>query len=229
MEKSYPNAMECPICYTNAPTYVINCGSTVEHTVCDTCEVTMRMKEPATREGRILKCPMCRVPEKVPGKRTSFSYEYELSQLYAAPMRAPVRAPVQVRNVAYDWQQIADTIRVLPLATQERYIRMYPQIRPYVEPIYDPLEAVIDIVAPVAPHRLAVESAIAQAEARIPFAAQVAPVAPVRPPRADYHAFCESGNRAAGTCPTRGKTERKCSHAGCNKFVCRSCRQCLTH
>jgi len=222
-------SIECPICYTNAPTYVINCGSTVEHAVCDTCEVTMRMKEPATREGRVLKCPMCRVPEKVPGKRTSFSYEYELSMLYA-PVRAPVRAAPapRLRDPQDEWAAVAERIRDLPEVSRDRYIRMYPQIRPYFEPIYDP--AVIDLVAP-RPHRLAVEAAIAQAE-RQPFAAQVAPAnqAAMRPPRpVDYHAFCQSGNREAGVCPTRGKTERKCSHPGCTKYVCRSCRQCLTH
>ena len=81
--------MECFICYTNLPTYVINCGSKVEHKVCDQCEVTMRMKEPATRKGRILKCPMCRENEIAPGKRTAFSYEYELSKMYetATPSR----------------------------------------------------------------------------------------------------------------------------------------------
>ena len=188
----------------------------------------MRMKEPATREGRVLKCPMCRVPEKVPGKRTSFSYEYELSMLYA-PVRAPVRAPApRLRDPQDEWAAEAGRIRDLPEVSRDRYIRMYPQLRPYFEPIYDP--AVIDLVAP-RPHRLAVEAAIAQAE-RQPFAAQVAPAnqAAMRPPRpVDYHAFCQSGNREAGVCPTRGKTERKCSHPGCTKYVCRSCRQCITH
>lgn len=74
--------MECPVCYAASPTYVINCGSTTPHTICDTCEVTMRMKEPATRNGRALKCPICRGVEKVSGRRTSFSYEYELAALY---------------------------------------------------------------------------------------------------------------------------------------------------
>ena len=197
--------MECPICYTNTPTYVVNCGSTVEHTVCDQCEVSMRMKEPATREGRVLKCPMCRVPEKVPGKRTSFSYEYELSHMYSS---APVRQAPRV--VQEDWASIADSIRPLPQVMQNRYIRMYPQLATYFE-VYNP---VIDLVE------------------RQPFAARVAPAnqSAMRPPRpAEYHAFCQSGNRESGVCPTRGKTERKCSHAGCAKFVCRSCRQCLTH
>lgn len=225
MEKTYPNAMECPICYTTEPTYVVNCGSTVEHKVCDQCEVSMRMKEPATRNGRILKCPMCRVPEKTPGKRTAFSYEYELSHLYESKP-APVRAVSM--HAAENWEQVADTIRLLPRVTQDRYIRMYPPLRPFFEPMYIP-EPVIDLSRQ--PHRMAAEAAIARAERR-PFAAQVAPEnrAAMRPPSPpQYHAFCQSGNREAGTCPTRGKTERKCSFIGCTKFVCRACRRCNTH
>jgi hypothetical protein len=74
--------MECPVCYAASPTYVINCGSTTPHTICDTCEVQIRMKEPATRNGRVLKCPICRGVEKVSGRRTAFSYEFELQALY---------------------------------------------------------------------------------------------------------------------------------------------------
>jgi hypothetical protein len=205
--------MECPICFCADPTYVINCGSTTEHKICDSCEVQLRMKSPATRDGRVLKCPMCRGEEKVPGKRTAFSYEYELSHLYAAPP-APVRAPrVRITPADEDWQQVAYSIRDLPRDLQDRYIRMYPRLRPYFE-IYNPLEEVIDLV---------------NAIDRQPFAAQVAENRnAVRAP-AEYHAFCQSGNREAGVCRTRGKTERKCSHPGCTKFVCRSCRQCLTH
>jgi len=215
MGKRQTNAMECPICFCADPTYVINCGSTTEHKICDSCEVQLRMKSPATRDGRVLKCPMCRGEEKVPGKRTSFSYEYELSQLYSAPVaRAP--APVRVTQAEQDWGQLADSLRDLPRDLQDRYVRIYPRLRPYFE-IYNPLEEVIDLV---------------NAIDRQPFAAQVAPAnrAAMRPPNpVEYHAFCQSGNRAVGVCPTRGKTERKCSHPGCAKFVCRSCRQCLTH
>jgi hypothetical protein len=188
--------MECPICYTNAPSYVINCGSTVEHTVCDTCEVTMRMKEPATSKGRILKCPMCRVPEKVPGKRSTFSYEYELSKMYApaqrpAPRPTPRPAPRPVRP-PQDWATIADRIRNLSVVTQQLYIRIYPQLAPYFEN-YIP-----------------------------------EPVAATQAMRPD-NAYCQSGRRETGVCGTRSKTKRKCTHIGCEKFVCRSCRQCLTH
>ena len=80
--------MECPVCYGNA-SYVVNCGSS--HKICDSCEVTLRMKEPATREGRHLTCPVCKVVEKVSGKRSTFSYEYELKALYGTPKVRPVQ------------------------------------------------------------------------------------------------------------------------------------------
>ena len=198
--------MECPICYTNAPTYVINCGSTVEHKVCDTCEVTMRMKEPATIKGRLLKCPMCRITETEPGERSSFSYKYELSQIYRESCPPRPVPPRPVRQVQEDWSTVANRIRELPTVTQQRYIRIYPQLAPYFEN-YIP-------------------------DARQPFAAQVAPANrdAVRPPTPIIHqAFCQSGRRESGLWQSRGKTKRKCTHAGCDKFVCRSCRQCLTH
>ena len=71
--------MQCPICYKPS-NYEVQCGSV--HTICDSCEVQTRMKSPATREGRILICPICHVKEKIPGKRTAFSYEYELREMY---------------------------------------------------------------------------------------------------------------------------------------------------
>ena len=194
--------MECPICYTNESTYVINCGSSVQHTVCDSCEVTMRMKEPATSKGRILKCPMCRVPEKVPGKRSTFSYEYELSKIYAPAPRPARPAPLRVDV----WATFAERIRVLSIATQQRYIRIYPQLAPYFE------------------------NYIPEPIARQPFAAQVSPeTRAMRPTPIVHNAYCQGGRRESGLCGTRSKTKRKCTHIGCDKFVCRSCRQCLTH
>jgi len=186
--------MECPICYTNAPTYVINCGSTVEHKVCDTCEITMRMKEPATSKGRLLKCPMCRITEKEPGERSSISYKYELSQLYGARPRETVR-----------WEVLADNIRLLSRAGQLHYIRRYPELRPYFENY---------VPADQDPIVRQVQAQVAQVQAQHP---------------QPIHAFCQSGRRESGLCQTRSKTQRKCTYLGCNKFVCRSCRQCLTH
>ena len=176
----------------------------------------MRMKEPATNKGRLLKCPMCRVTEKEPGERSSFSYKYELAQLYgAAPPRAvptppipPRQVPIPPRPVAAplrteDWAAVADRVRQLPINMRHRQIWLYPQLEPYFENYI-----------------------------RQPFAAQVAPQnrAAIRPePTQIYHAFCQGGRRETGGCQTRSKTKRKCTHAGCHKFVCRSCCQCLTH
>jgi hypothetical protein len=99
--------MECFICYTNLSTYVINCGSKVEHKVCDQCEVTMRMKEPATRKGRILKCPMCRENEIAPGKRTAFSYEYELSKMYETAVPPARILPLYIDENT-EWSDVLD-------------------------------------------------------------------------------------------------------------------------
>jgi hypothetical protein len=185
--------MECPICYTNAPTYVINCGSTVVHKVCDTCEVTMRMKEPATNKGRLLKCPMCRVTEKEPGERSTFSYKYELDHLYrAAPRPRSVAVP---RGHTQDWAVVAERVRQLPTNMQHRHIWIYPQLAPYFENYIQ-----------VAPQNRA-----------------------MRPEPPQIQAFCQGGRRETGECQTRSKTKRKCTFIGCDKFVCRSCRQCLTH
>ena len=170
----------------------------------------MRMKEPATRDGRILKCPMCREPEKVPGKRTAFSYEYELSKLYepSPDKRARERAlaPIVARNLEYDWELLADTIRDFSQETQERYIRSYPQLERYNQ-----IQA-----ASISMIQESVIQEVNEVYGRDEFLQ-------------DYHAFCQSGNRLAGTCPTRGKTERRCSFLGCNKFVCRRCHHCNTH
>jgi hypothetical protein len=92
------------------------------------------------------------------------------------------------------------------MITQQRYIWMYPQLAPYFEN-YIPY-------------------------ARQPYAAQIAPEnrSAMRPPTPIIHnSFCQGGRRETGACQTRSKTKRKCSHIGCDKFVCRSCRQCLTH
>lgn len=75
--------MTCPVCYIKNSNYTVNCGSS--HTICESCEVQLRMKEPSTQFGRQLKCPICKVVENVSGKRTTFSYEYELNQLYNKP------------------------------------------------------------------------------------------------------------------------------------------------
>ena len=200
--------MECPICFTNNPTYVINCGSITPHVVCNTCEVQLRMKSPATSEGRVLKCPMCRGIEKVPGKRTSFSYEYELNELYSQPVApTPTRRAESVGEPIW-WQRLAESISVMPIAQQETYLRSYPNLRPFMlNEIYVPSNA-------VASARAQLESSRLELQARRLH---------------DYHSFCQSGNRETGICMTRGKTERKCSYESCYKFVCRTCNMCIDH
>jgi hypothetical protein len=41
--------------------------------------------------------------------------------------------------------------------------------------------------------------------------------------------YCQSGNRELRQCTTKSKTKRMCTFLGCTKYVCRSCRQCITH
>ena len=229
---------ECIVCYESNPSYVIQCGSVVPHIICDKCEATMRVKEPATREGRILRCPICRGKEKNPGKRTAYSYELELAHMYekmpetyfvrqevmrvaehagVPPVRqAPVQAmvqspiPVMVRDaivreswassvadviaVQDRWGTIADSIRLLSRESQERYVRLYPNLRVYFPDIQP---------APPAP--------------------------PAERRRSVVSEYCESGNREAGICTTRSRTSRNCSYDGCDRLVCRSCRQCTNH
>jgi len=50
--------MECIVCMESAANYVVQCGSTVEHTMCYSCALNWRAKsEPMT-------CPVCRGVEK---------------------------------------------------------------------------------------------------------------------------------------------------------------------
>jgi len=208
--------MECPICYSNEATYVIQCGSTTTHAVCDHCEVQMRMKEPATTKGRILKCPMCRVKETKVGKRSTYSYEYELSKIYET-----VRPRV---SQAENWEEVADAIRDMPRITIARYIRMYPQLARHFE-LYEqhPVDAPAQRVQPAS--RVQAAQAVSAAQSR---AAQAVP----RPQTAPVQAapiYCQSGNRELRQCTTKSKTKRICTFLGCTKYVCRSCRQCITH
>ena len=120
-------SMECPICVSNNATYVIQCGSKIKHSICDECEATMRMKVKPTKDGRMLKCPMCRTQERKPGKRTALSYDYELSKV-----RDEMKLQVYQERARDQWETIADSIRYLSKELQEKYINDYPQIRPYL-------------------------------------------------------------------------------------------------
>jgi hypothetical protein len=74
--------MECMICYEGEAKYKIQCGSSVPHCICFTCEKTMRLKAAPSHDGRMLTCPFCRQEEKEAGLRSRSSYEAELKLLY---------------------------------------------------------------------------------------------------------------------------------------------------
>jgi len=83
--------MECMICYEGGAKYKIQCGSSVPHCICFTCEKTMRLKAAPGHGGRVLTCPYCRQEEKEAGLRSRSSYEEELKMLYEQMYPKPVR------------------------------------------------------------------------------------------------------------------------------------------
>lgn len=89
--------MECLICFepTTVP-YEIKCGSKVAHEICHSCETTLRLQTKPTRNGRTIKCPVCRRDEQSNGNRTRASYEAELRVLYRElyPRILPFERPV---------------------------------------------------------------------------------------------------------------------------------------
>ena len=70
------------ICYEASAKYKIQCGSSVPHCVCFTCEKTLRLKAKPGHGGRMITCPYCRQEEKEAGLRSRSSYEAELKVLY---------------------------------------------------------------------------------------------------------------------------------------------------
>lgn len=71
------------ICYDQGAKYKIQCGSSVPHCICNTCEKTLRLKAKPGKQGRMVTCPFCRKEEKEAGLRSRTSYEAELKMLYA--------------------------------------------------------------------------------------------------------------------------------------------------
>ena len=124
--KAYAN-MECPICLSNNTTYVIQCGSKINHSICDECEATMRMKVKTASGGRMLKCPMCRTQETKVGKRTVRSYEYEMSK-----GTEEMKLQLYQERIMDQWESLANSIRYLSKEKQEKYINDCPAIRPYL-------------------------------------------------------------------------------------------------
>ena len=87
------NAMEteCPVCLeTVTDVYTINCDAS--HKICDSCEGAWRLKMPITGQGvpsRVLKCPLCRGEEPVPGDRSKLSLQMELNSVYSQLVHRP--------------------------------------------------------------------------------------------------------------------------------------------
>ena len=78
------------ICYSGEAKYKIQCGSSVPHCVCFTCEKTLRLKAKPGHGGRMVMCPYCRTEEKEAGLRSRSSYEAELKVLYEQMYHKPV-------------------------------------------------------------------------------------------------------------------------------------------
>jgi hypothetical protein len=60
--------MDCMVCMDPvdaSQVYVVQCGSSVDHTMCQTCADSWRSKMLLTAKGRKITCPSCRVPELV--------------------------------------------------------------------------------------------------------------------------------------------------------------------
>ena len=84
------------ICYEGEAKYKIQCGSSVPHCVCFTCEKTLRLKAKPGHGGRMVTCPYCRTEEKEAGLRSRSSYEAELKVLYEKMYpKEPVRSHYQ--------------------------------------------------------------------------------------------------------------------------------------
>ena len=218
----------------NFPSYVIHCGSTVPHSVCDECEVKMRMRD----THHMVKCPICRVTEETSGVRTPKSYEYELSKLY--------------ENDEDHWSLMASGLRTKSSEERERYILKYPKLRQYFqEPrtVISPTRAAaMNSMFPNLPPRQQIQEPVVRNR-------RVTPVSPVSvawssdsfpstsssTPTSSTESLPrispsrESINRAEGrsksifcqgSCGMMTKT--KCT-LGCGRHVCESCCVCLFH
>lgn len=113
--------MACMVCLIpyNENVYVIGCGSvsstgeTIEHTICNDCEITMRMTSAFSnvngKKLRVLKCPQCRTLETTQGERSKESLKAELDSAYkhrVLPFASYLVAPEGARLLEF-----------LPLAT----------------------------------------------------------------------------------------------------------------
>jgi len=86
------------ICYSGEAKYKIQCGSSVPHCVCFTCEKTLRLKAKPGHGGRMVTCPFCRTEEKEAGLRSRSSYEAELKVLYEKMYPKPAQGYRRLRD-----------------------------------------------------------------------------------------------------------------------------------
>ena len=196
---------DCMVCLDTKPLtefYKIECGSTVEHYVCDQCEIDMRMKEKPIvnrkQVGRFIKCPLCRVTETQYGSRSHESWKRETEHLYKMANRS--RTAKKIRELEDVIVQAETALRYMQeehtaMQEENHHLRnlcglIVPEISPELSRVLEPL------------HEIARESA---------------------------KSWCASGRRETRECTTRGKTSRKCSFPTCQKRVCRSCRLCMGH
>jgi hypothetical protein len=229
--------MECIACFEPNATYEIVCGSPVVHALCDDCEIDWRLTMKYSYDhGFPLKCPMCRIDEtELNPARSTKSMQCELAMMRHVrknadhprdlcdrmPKCKTIRAKTYPKPTAAIFSRFA---RMKTNIMRDIVVRRHRVLQPPVQPPVPPVQQVV-----MPPHWLA--SVIASIWADHERALAVAPVAPVAPvarvlpwtaPR-PRRVKCESGK----PCTTRSRTQRKCDQ--CDKRVCRSCKECLTH
>jgi len=205
---------ECPVCLESGGVpYRIGCKSTIDHCICSDCELTMRLKAPATKTGRKIQCPMCRGKEDKMGVRTAVSLRAELDFVYKS-MKGGARNNQQAERIRFledentAFRQLMEQL----MAPDEEVVVVVEQRIDSVEMVSPP-----EVVGPEPPLEVAVPE--------LPHELPPVVVAPVRSPRR----ICESGWRQMGACMTQTPTARKCSFEGCEKRVCRACHECRIH
>ena len=219
--------MECIICFERTPVpYEIKCGSKVAHKICHSCEITLRLQTTPTRDGRNIKCPVCRKDEHSNGNRTSASYEAELRMLYLElyPRILPFDRPV-VQFTQYTPAQIVPSrVPIVTPVPSRVPIVPVPSVTPApIVPVPSPV--------PIVPVPSPVPIVPVPSVTPVPMVSPVpsvtpAPIVPVSIPPEPRN-WCK--NRTI-CCPTKNKTTRNCSYPmGCVNKVCRYCKMCTYH
>jgi len=199
--------MECPICFTHFPNYVIHCGS--DHAVCEQCEVDIRMKD----SKHMVKCPICHVTETKSGVRTPKSYEYELEKLYGDDDH---------------WVLMAAGLRTFPAEKQEVYLSKYPKLRDYLPPrqyVQEPCIRPSRRIVPASPS-VSTESLRSSRSAMTGSWSSSTDSREYTTPMSSTDSTEYKSIYCQGTCGAF--TRHKCS-LGCGRSVCEKCVICLFH